>query len=233
MLRLFYIVFQLILISVSHALEFSLPGGTGISFQNGIIRIKQTGGSSAEDTNYRIPPLGTPALSFSVAVKDTGSTAKGFGAFATTHLEKGTFLGFYEGNVVATRDALDLILDERERQLQQRDDKSRKFSISNAMDYVMALDGGMTFLDGYERAMDRSSFSPVHLNHADKGSVGCNCVRLLEAIETEDIDDGSNNKNGGVPYCVAFFTSRDIESGEELCFDYGANFWRGREEQKL
>ena len=61
------------------------------------------------------------------------------------------------------------------------------------------------------RAQDRSKFSPVHLNHADKGTTACNVIRLLE-------DDR-----------VAFFSSRDIFAGEELCFDYGSNFWKGRE----
>jgi len=65
------------------------------------------------------------------------------------------------------------------------------------------------------RAQDRSSFSVVHLNHADKESSSCNCIRLLE-------DDR-----------VAFFTSRRIMFGEELCFDYGKNFWSGREDEKI
>jgi SET domain-containing protein len=65
------------------------------------------------------------------------------------------------------------------------------------------------------RAKDRTEFSPVHLNHADKGTRGCNVIRLLE-------DDR-----------VAFFTSRDIVREEELCFDYGSNFWKGCERLKL
>ncbi len=51
-------------------------------------------------------------------------------------------------------------------------------------------------------AKNRDSFSAVHLNHADKNTPACNCVRLFE----EDR--------------VAFFTSRNIQVGEELCFDY-------------
>ena len=65
------------------------------------------------------------------------------------------------------------------------------------------------------RAKDRNSFSTVHLNHADKNTHECNCIRLFE-------DDR-----------VAFFTSRDIDINEELCFDYGSNFWRGRENEKV
>ncbi len=65
------------------------------------------------------------------------------------------------------------------------------------------------------RAQDKSEFAPVHLNHADKGTPECNVIRLLE--------DGR----------VAFFTSRDIIPGEEMCFNYGANFWKGREGDKI
>lgn len=65
------------------------------------------------------------------------------------------------------------------------------------------------------RAQNKNVFSTVHLNHADKNTPQCNCIRLLE-------DDR-----------VAFFTSRVIEVDEELCFDYGSNFWSGRENEKV
>ena len=32
---------------------------------------------------------------------------------------------------------------------------------------------------------------------------------------------------------VSFFAARDIEPGEELLYDYGRGFWRGREEEEL
>eukprot|EP00550_Attheya_septentrionalis_P012929 CAMPEP_0198304236 /NCGR_PEP_ID=MMETSP1449-20131203/57297_1 /TAXON_ID=420275 /ORGANISM="Attheya septentrionalis, Strain CCMP2084" /LENGTH=114 /DNA_ID=CAMNT_0044006751 /DNA_START=387 /DNA_END=734 /DNA_ORIENTATION=- len=86
---------------------------------------------------------------------------------------------------------------------------------NNGMDYVLSLDGGVTFLDGSERAMDRSCFSPVHLNHADRETWQCNCIREL-------LNDNQ----------VVFFTARDIIEGEELCFNYGDNFWKGREHLK-
>lgn len=65
------------------------------------------------------------------------------------------------------------------------------------------------------RAQDKSVFSTVHLNHADRDSTGCNVIRILE-------DDR-----------IAFFTSRFVHAGEELCFDYGSNFWRGKEKNKI
>jgi SET domain-containing protein len=75
------------------------------------------------------------------------------------------------------------------------------------------------------RAQDRSTFSPVHLNHSDKGTTACNCIRLL----SDDDEDGDGNNSNSR---IAFFTSRDIQQGEELCFSYGNNFWMGRETDK-
>mmetsp|Transcript_58467 Transcript_58467/g.143010 ORF Transcript_58467/g.143010 Transcript_58467/m.143010 type:complete len:140 (+) Transcript_58467:35-454(+) len=76
------------------------------------------------------------------------------------------------------------------------------------------------------RAQDRSKFSPVHLNHSDKDSPGCNCIRLLSDDDDDDDDDD------GVPR-VAFFTSRPVEKEEELCFSYGDNFWTDRQDMKI
>lgn len=65
------------------------------------------------------------------------------------------------------------------------------------------------------RAQDRFYYEPVHLNHADAGSPGCNVIRVL---------DGER---------MCFFTSRDIKEGEELAYDYGEDFWVGREDMKV
>lgn len=171
-----------------------LPGGRRIKIEaGGVVRIQL----SSEQSLPPAPPIGTlpseSAIS-SIGVLDTGTT-KGYGAFCLKPLEKFTFLGFYDGTLVVSREALET--------------KNR------SMDYVMSMDGGYTFLDGFDRAKNREVFSPVHLNHEDKGKEGCNCVRVLSEGQ------------------VAFFTSSDIDSGEELCFDYGSNYWQGRENQKI
>ena len=179
--------------------QIPLPGGRKVSFQDGILRIQL---DSAKNRPTIIPQPGTQPSQqtiTSIVVKDTG-TRKGFGAFATNTLDKHTFLGFYEGETINGRNNLECILQ----------NNSRK-------GYVLSLDGGATFVDGYQRAMDRTVFSPCHLNHEEQGTEACNCKRIL-------LDDGKN---------VAFFTSRFIEIGEELCFDYGRNYWEGREQDKL
>ena len=172
---------------VAAAWNFPLPGGGRVAYENGLLRIRMEG-------IHDLPPMPKANTSVdadvlaSIQVRDT-KTAKGFGAFCKKPLPKHTFLGFYEG-------------------LQRKS----LIGLANT-EYIMSLDGGETYLDGYERAQDRSTFSTVHLNHADKPQA--NCLRILE--------------NGN----CAFFTARDIEKGEELTFDYGANYWRGREEDKI
>jgi hypothetical protein len=176
--------------------EIPLPGGGRIKVEDGgILRIQL----SPETALPKSPPVGTlpfESTLSSVEVRDTG-TVKGYGAFCAAPLEKFSFLGFYEGALVESREVLE------------------KVNKRRSMDYVMSLDGGYTFLDGFDRAQDRDIFSPVHLNHEDKGEVGCNCVRVLSEGQ------------------VAFFTSRNVHIGEELCFNYGVNYWQGREAQKI
>ena len=170
----------------SQAWNIPLPGGGKLSYDGTLLRIQ----TNKVDDLPPFPALETfPTASGSVEVRDTG-TSKGFGAFCTKPLAKHAFLGFYEGEI--------------------------RTNLSDChADYIMSLDGGLTYCDGYQRAQDRKSFSPVHLNHCDGTLDECNCLRLLE--------------NGR----VAFFTSRDIEVGEELSFDYGSNYWKGREDEKI
>eukprot|EP00559_Dactyliosolen_fragilissimus_P007737 CAMPEP_0184860914 /NCGR_PEP_ID=MMETSP0580-20130426/5708_1 /TAXON_ID=1118495 /ORGANISM="Dactyliosolen fragilissimus" /LENGTH=254 /DNA_ID=CAMNT_0027358189 /DNA_START=3 /DNA_END=767 /DNA_ORIENTATION=- len=221
------------------AFHISLPGGREIDYnaQTGVLRIKLE--PSSTTTNLKIPPMDTPPKRETLDAIEIQyiSEQKGYGAFAKKNLASDTFLGFYEGTKFDSREALDKAIRQRQRQRQIRkilfvhdgshevsdsdndkksnEKKSQKELPSYRMDYVMSLDGGQTFLDGFDRAQDRNCFSTVHLNHADKGSEQCNVIRLMK----EDR--------------IAFFTSRDIIAGEELQFDYGSNFWRGREHLKV
>lgn len=172
-----------------------LPGGKNIRFEEGgIIRIQYNAAvSDLPPMPSPETPVSSPVLS-SMEVRDTG-TVKGFGVYCTKPLDQYTFLGFYQGTLIKSREELD--------------------KRNTPKDYVMSTDGGATFLDGYERAQDRRTMSPVHLNHDDEDQKGCNCLRILE------------NRN------VAFFTSRRVNVGEELCFDYGDNYWKGREGEKI
>lgn len=186
-----------------------LPGGGKISFEpsDGLLRI-QTQPQPAEleelAAALTIQSQMDPLIQPSTIVKDTG-TVKGYGVYWTDEkqqaLPKHTFLGFYEGTPRSSLEGLE------------------------NTEYIMSLDGGQSYVDGYDRAQDRSVFSPVHFNHQEAPKA--NCVRMLLRL-----DDANSNSNNQSRQC-AFFTSRDIECDEELTFDYGENYWRGRESEKI
>lgn len=169
------------------AWNLPLPCGGRVACEGGLLRIRLEDASDLPNMPSAQTSVAPQVLN-AIEIRDT-NTMKGFGAYCTQALAKHTFVGFYEGIQRTSLDNLD------------------------NTEYIMSLDGGATYLDGYERAQDRSTFSLVHLNHADKPD--CNCLRILQDQR------------------CAFFTARDIEQGEELTFDYGANYWKGREQDKI
>lgn len=80
-------------------------------------------------------------------------------------------------------------------------------------DYVMAIDRD-TVIDAAAWVAATDSFHPVHMNHSRNRP---NVVRYYERAAGR----------------VAFFTTRDIQPGEELLFNYGAAYWKGREHLEL
>lgn len=80
-------------------------------------------------------------------------------------------------------------------------------------EHAIAVDGEFV-VDGAERAKG-GRFTPAHMNHA-KGR-RANVGRLHQWRRRR----------------VMMFAKRDVLEGEELCFDYGRAFWKGREEDLL
>ncbi|KAG1659490.1 hypothetical protein FOA52_015332 [Chlamydomonas sp. UWO 241] len=80
-------------------------------------------------------------------------------------------------------------------------------------DFAATLDDEYV-LDSVGIVADTEKFSAVHINHSRAGH---NVVRYY--------DRGKRR--------IAFFTERDIAPGEELLFDYGRNYWVGRESCEL
>ncbi len=137
----------LTIFALDYGLSFKipLPGGRQVTFNQdtGVLRIQLAPGSA-----LKVPPKGTVpsfAILDCIQVKDTGVKEKGYGAFATGSIEKDAFIGFYEGDFISSREELDSIVSDR------RNSTEVNTNVNAAMDYVMSLDGGMSFMDGYSR----------------------------------------------------------------------------------
>lgn len=69
-------------------------------------------------------------------------------------------------------------------------------------------------IDAADSAPCTAAFHPVHMNHSRSRA---NVLRYYSRREGR----------------VAFFAARDIHPGEELLYDYGRAYWRGREHLEL
>lgn len=85
---------------------------------------------------------------------------------------------------------------------------------NNLSEYAICVDADFV-VDGKQSASgDR--FSPSHMNHSSyKGNV--NVGKIYSRRKRK----------------VTFYTTRDVHKGEELRFDYGRQYWRGREHLEI
>lgn len=146
-------IILLSLFSVASAFNVPLPGGREIVYNGdtGVLRIKLEPQTLPKGTE--VPPIGTlptDEIINGIEVKHI-SEKKGYGAFAKEPIEAGTFLGFYEGRRFDSREKLDEAMQERMKQIEESDldEETKKYMFP--MDYVMSIDGGMTFVDGFDR----------------------------------------------------------------------------------
>jgi hypothetical protein len=84
-----------------------------------------------------------------IDIRDTGIPQKGYGAFAKSKIEKGTYLGTFQGLRYDSMELLDEIMQERMDKIKEMEGEEGKYLFP--MDYVISLDGGKTFIDGFER----------------------------------------------------------------------------------
>lgn len=148
-----YIAAVLYAISVSTSFAFTVN-----ATPRGYLRIPA--GESDQPNDIVLPPIGavpSDDVLNGIAIRDTGFPQKGFGAFAKCAIEKGTYLGTFQGLRYDSRELLDEIMQERMDKIKDMESDSGKYIFP--MDYVISLDGGKTFIDAYERYV--SSIHPL------------------------------------------------------------------------
>ena len=251
-------------------LDFGLPGGSRVSYRDGLLRIQppvptepSSSSSSGIPQTFEVPWDQALASNTKgeqgIAIAHRETLSKGFGAFyaGTEPLRGGSFLGFYEGRLSTSRESLDRLHALRKKDLCSADMEDDANKVG---DYVLSLDGGVHFLDGFDLRYrgngdegdddsgnnERQQFTPAHLNHANKADPACNVMRKLVYLPDDlglpDIPETNESNNDNQPFWlsqddyprnlprVAFFAARDIPTGEELAFDYGTNFWKTGEQ---
>ena len=211
-------------------LNFGLPGGSRVSYRDGLLRIQPPKEESSADAvpNFEVPwdQVLSNKIGTGIAIDHRKTPCKGYGAFyaGSDTLPEGTFLGFYEGELVKSRESLDVLHEQRRENLRNTglEEEAQKVG-----DYVLSLDGGVHFLDGFDlryqsnndNTFDYQPFTCAHLNHANKGDSDCNVVRKLVYLP-DDLDLKSNG-----PATTPFWLSDDYpRSLPRVAFLYPGTF---------
>ena len=186
--RVVYFVFFLGSFSVD-----SLRGLNG--FLRGV-RVHVYEGKVAVQFDVKYDAETSPLVDLSaIAIRET--QGKGRGAFAAARIEKGTFLGSYEG------EELDAVA-------------FRERFKAAAPRYVVRVDADR-YLDGEARAREAQNFTPALLNHGDRPNVVRYCVQRRPArvdfFVDEDLEAGTELL---VDYGQQYWQGREEETKQDL-----------------
>ncbi|KAL7560918.1 hypothetical protein ACA910_008196 [Epithemia clementina (nom. ined.)] len=159
------------------------------------------------------PSLSSSSLAHRTAVKagvciKVASKVKGLGAFATSDLKVGDYIGEYTGEKLTRRQVQARYWGKREKNgqdLSWEGSRSRRGQGITG-NYVLEMKDG-SFVDSEDA--DLSSWCRF-MNHAKEGTTPCN-VKAFDRISAGD----------ELLVFPQFFAIRDIEAGEELLWDYG------------
>jgi len=163
----------------------------------------------------------TPLPDSSFAVLQAGE-GRGLGLFTTVPIEESTFLFDYVGLVLPAQEYAE--------------------RFSGLSEYILAIDNasGYTFIIDAQDPDPEVSSLARYKNHAKMGlpslprlgleaSGPCNCLMLSESSETyakfveAELDNVLPEQMP--PPRLHVFTLRAIAAGEELCWDYGEEYW--------
>jgi len=135
----------------------------------------------------------------------------GLGAFATEPIKCFSYLGEYTGESFSLEQVKARFWNKRD-----QDSSDRKWTKSRVErgetktgHYLFELHDG-TFVDAEDTSV---SGWTRYLNHASGGTHECNCRPFTQTSIDGDF------------HGPQFYAIRDIEVGEQLCWDYGKMFW--------
>jgi len=185
-------------------------------------------GGGGQRPAHRRDPEPTPRPTVSpnsyahvTAIKDSiqilpASDGKGMGAFAAIAFLNGEWIGEYTGEHMNCKEVEARYWEKRKPNRHDRkwrnSRKRRDQGLSG--DYLFALDDGL-YIDGEDA--DVSSWCRF-ANHASP-SQQCN-------TETWSVSRGEDGMELERPQ-LWFKALRDIDVGEEICYDYGIAYWEG------
>jgi SET domain-containing protein len=142
---------------------------------------------------------------------------KGMGAFAAIDFLKGEWIGEYTGEYMNCKEVEARYWGKRKANRHDRkwrnNRKRRDQGLSG--DYLFALDDGL-YIDGEDA--DVSSWCRF-ANHASPRNEISQCN-----TETWSVSRGDDGVEMARPQ-LWFKALRDIDAGEEICYDYGISYW--------
>lgn len=181
-------------------------------------------GSNRASSSPRRPTL--PSTSFShVSATEAGirigaSPCKGLGAFATAPIAKGSWVGDYEGEILTRPQVAARYWKKgKKTKFDRRWIKSRRVRNQGLSgDYLFDMGGG-AYIDGEDG--DVSNWCRF-MNHAGSATRACNLETRYKSMEPEFCPIKGPAHAGPRLW---FLATRDIDIGEELCYDYGDFYW--------
>jgi SET domain-containing protein len=160
------------------------------------------------------------AIKHGIRIQETKT--KGLGAFAGSSISAGAWVGDYTGEILTNKQVDARYWDKRKKVYADRQwIKSRtKREQGISGDYLFDM-GDNLYLDGEDS--DVSSWCRF-MNHASEDSESRLCN--VETKFSRLVQDG----NTVIQPRLWFVALRDVESGEELLYDYGGSYWASDEE---